>query len=445
MDRTATTGHEADDQSPLSKVKKPALCWVFPRSLEEPTELGRHLVIGREATADVVLPGSEVSRRHAEVWQAGPLFLIRDLGSKNGVYLNGKAVDKAELQPGDVVRIGEWLGVFAWLPTSQRVSFAEQAPSLFGGPGLAFAIAQAKHAAQSGLPIVVEGETGTGKEVFARAIHTFSGRTGPFLAVNCAGYSETIAAAELFGYRKGAFTGADQGHPGHIRAAQGGTLMLDEVIELPQSVQAQLLRVLQEREVLPLGEVRATPIDVRFVAAAQRPLAAAAAENGFRTDLRARLEGLVLCIPPLRERPTDLVPLFLHLLRKAAGDEAPRIDVRFAEALHAHDWPMNVRELSVVVQRLLVLRSGKNTLRVEDLMRVLPEQHDAPPDAQRKKPEPKKVARGRSAKKPYSDEEIEQLVKTLAAEGGNVSRAAAALNMTRQKAYRMLEFAQSRK
>jgi len=184
-------------------------------------------------------------------------------------------VQESPIAPGQILRLGEWIGV-AILVSPDAVDpdpvFDLLAANLAGGPVLGPILEQARKAASSSLPTVILGETGTGKEGLAHAMHEWSGRKGPFVAVNCAALVPTLAEAELFGYRKGAFTGADRASPGFFRAAQGGTLLLDEVTDLPESVQAKFLRALEQREISPLGESVPVPIDVRVLAATQIPL-----------------------------------------------------------------------------------------------------------------------------------------------------------------------------
>ncbi|HZL18447.1 MAG TPA: sigma-54-dependent Fis family transcriptional regulator [Polyangia bacterium] len=210
-------------------------------------------VVGRDESCDTVLLGTEISRGHAEFWVDGPVLAVRDLESLNGVFVNGVRRADAPLLPGDVVRCGEWVGVV--VADQGADLFGEIAPGWFGGSAFRAAVEPARRVAVD-LPIIVQGETGTGKEGAARAFHAWSDRTGPFVAVNCAALPAQLAEAELFGYRKGAFTGADGASPGLFRAANGGTLFLDEVLDLPSAIQPKLLRVLEQREVLPLGETK---------------------------------------------------------------------------------------------------------------------------------------------------------------------------------------------
>jgi two-component system, response regulator FlrC len=342
------------------------------------------------------------------------------------VRVNARGVEQAHLAAGDVVRLGGWVGVV----TTHPGPFVEIAPGLFGGGVLGEALAPLRKAAASDLPVVLEGETGTGKEIVTRALHGWSGRPGPLVAVNCASLPEGLAEAELFGYRRGAFTGADRASPGFFRSAEGGTLLLDEVSDLPMPVQAKLLRVLEQREVQPLGETRAVPIDVRIVVAGQGSLAEAVDERRFRADLLARLEGVTVRLPPLRKRRDDVLPLFSRLLHENTEGRAPAVEADLVERLVVHDWPFNVRELVLLVRRLLVLHGGETTLHA----RHLPERmgdSQPPLEAPARKSAP--AATG------GDNVELPALIVALRAAGGNVARASAMLGITRQRAYRLME------
>jgi transcriptional regulator with PAS, ATPase and Fis domain len=277
--------------------------------------------------------------------------------------VNGRPVSEAQIGVGDVVRLGGWVGVVAASPGA----FAEIAPGLWGGATLLGALEPLRTAAASDLPIVLEGETGTGKELATRALHRWSGRSGPLSAVNCAALPEGLAEGELFGYRRGAFTGADRASAGFFRGAEGGTLLLDEVSDLPLALQAKLLRVLEEREVQPLGEIHPVPIDVRVVVAGQQPLIESVRAGRFRADLLARLDGLTVRLPPLRKRREDVLPLFSRLLEELGQGRVPAMESDFAERLCMHDWPFNVRELVLLAKRLLTLHGSDVTLRAQHL------------------------------------------------------------------------------
>jgi len=234
-------------------------------------------------------------------------------------------------------------------------------------------VALARRVAESDVSVMLTGESGVGKEVFARFIHAHSARrAGPFVALNCAAIPEALLEATLFGYEKGAFTGASDARPGKFEQADTGTLLLDEVTEMPLGLQAKLLRVLQEREVERLGAARGRRVDVRVIATSNRNLRAAVAEGVLREDLYYRLNVFPLHIPPLRERRGDIVPLAEFLIGRHHKDVAtrPRPTPAALARLEAHDWPGNVRELDNVMQRALVLQHGDridvDDIRIED-------------------------------------------------------------------------------
>ena len=405
------------------------LIWVYPNPDILPLRLDTdgESVLGRDGDCQVVLTGKEISRRHAAIrfgQKATPE--IRDLDSRNGIRVNGVSTKSAPLHPGDVLRIGGWIGVVA----NHAGTFAELAPGLWGGGTLAESLAPLRMAAHSDLPIVLEGETGTGKEMVARAIHAWSGRPGPFLGVNCAALPEALAEGEFFGYRKGAFTGADRSSDGLFRGADGGTLLLDEASDLPLPLQAKLLRVLQEREVRPLGETRSVPVDVRILVASQNPLLEAVKEGRFRADLLARLNGMTLRLPPLRQRREDVPGLFSRLLLAANGGKMPAIEADLVERLCSHDWPFNVRELSQLVRQLVVLHAGDPSLHARHLPDCIGVR-----DAVAAVP----VAAPATPPGPGAPITLPMLLGALRAAGGNVTRASVLLGITRQRAYRLME------
>ncbi|HWP67430.1 MAG TPA: sigma-54 dependent transcriptional regulator [Candidatus Limnocylindria bacterium] len=278
--------------------------------------------------------------------------------------------------------------------------------------------------------VLVLGESGTGKELVARTIHERSAlRDGPFVAVNCAGLAETLLDSQLFGHRRGAFTGAVADHDGVFRAASGGTLFLDEVAEIPIGLQAKFLRAIQEREVVPLGSTRAIPVDVRLIAATNRDIEAEVDAGRFRRDLFYRLNVVRIELPPLRARLDDVPVLVEHFVTHYSQQYgvAPKAVTPDALAcLQAYDWPGNVRELQNVVERTFAL-SDADTITLADL------------PASVRRPESRSPAgRPPGARQTLDDTERELIAETLSASGGNKNEAARRLGIDRQRLYRKL-------
>jgi transcriptional regulator with PAS, ATPase and Fis domain len=242
-------------------------------------------------------------------------------------------------------------------------------------PAMRALLALAERAMRSPATVLVTGETGTGKELLARAIHDGSPRReGAFVAVNCAAFPDTLLESELFGHVRGAFTGADREKPGLFEAADGGTLFLDEVGETSPSLQVKLLRALQEREVRPVGGTRARRVDVRVVAATNRTLHGEVARGAFREDLYYRLAVFHLAVPPLRSRPEDVLPLAAHFLDRHGAREGKRgcrLAPEAADLLRLHPWPGNVRELENEMQRALALVEAGDAITIEHLSEPL--------------------------------------------------------------------------
>ena len=280
--------------------------------------------------------------------------------------------------------------------------------------------------AAAAVSVLIVGETGAGKEVLAQRLHALSGRTGPFVAVNCAALAETLLESELFGHEQGAFTGATRAKPGLLEAACGGTVFLDEIGELPAALQPKLLRAIEAREVLRVGAVRPVPIDVRFIAATHRDLPAEVAAHRFRADLYYRLDGITIGVAPLRASPARIVPLALQFIaatRRAAGDALPpKVSAAFRARLEAHAWPGNVRELKAVCSRAAVLSQGG----VVDAAHLILSQATSPGPAAA-------VAETWTSERTSSAQADERarIVAALAACAGNQRRAAAALGISR--------------
>ena len=301
-------------------------------------------------------------------------------------------------------------------------------PLIAESPAMQRVLALVAQVAPTDATVLITGETGTGKELIARRIHTLSPRReAPFIAVNCAAIPEHLLESELFGYEKGAFTGATRRKPGRFELADGGTLFLDEVAELTPAAQAKLLRVLQEREVERLGGTRPIAVDTRVVAATNQDLAAQVRARKFREDLYYRLNVVTLALPPLRERAEDILPLAAHFLAAHARQLGKRLDGLSADAsslLRTYPWPGNVRELEHAVQRAAILARGPE-VSAADL--ALPSGNGAP---------------GSLAVPPenttLADLERHWILGTLERCGGNQREAAARLGIDRSTLYRKL-------
>ncbi|MEO8905976.1 MAG: sigma 54-interacting transcriptional regulator [Polyangiaceae bacterium] len=426
MRRADTTRRESDSVSPTARPLL-WLVWAFPSGIEA-VPVAHEQLIGRDSDCRFSLRGGGVSRRHVEIQRQGPIFALSDLNSTNGTFLNGKRVQHAAIAPGSVLRVGEHIGIFVE-SSCQPGGFREIASDMFGGHELAGSLNAALAAAPSKLPIVIVGATGTGKERVARAIHESSGRKGRFHAINCAALPPDLAEAELFGYRKGAFTGAERAATGHFRAADRGTLFLDELADLPLSLQAKLLRALEEGAVTPLGETDPVSIDVRVIAASQRPLTEFVAAKQFRADLHARLAGLTVALSALRERPLDVSYLFQHFIERYSGGRPPAVDSKLVECLCLYDWPGNVRELEQLARRLLAVHGSEAILKRPFL----------PPEILAGMPCPSEFSAACTSEFPQRrDHDLHQLISALKQVGGTVSTAANLVGISRQRAYRLL-------
>ena len=334
--------------------------------------LGDSTTIGREPDNTLSVPEAAVSRYHAKVERVPGGHTLRDNGSTNGTMVNGVRITEQLLRDHDVVRVGDSLyryaqrAVLAYgayridgtvIETSRPVHHHIKS-ALTGGCQIDVLLDRVDKIAKAQLACVIAGESGTGKELLAKTIHEASERKGPFQAINCAALPANLIESELFGYRKGAFTGANQDKQGLVRAAHLGTLFLDEIGDMPLEAQAKLLRVLQEREVLPIGATTPERVDVRVVAATHRDLEVEVATGRFRGDLHARLREFAVRLPPLRERREDLYPLTLLFLRRAARADAA-VTLPFMLALAHYAWPYNVRELESAIKLAVALSDGR--------------------------------------------------------------------------------------
>jgi hypothetical protein len=396
---------------------------VFGRGKERDAHLTDS---GGRTVLEVVIPDPRMSSRHARLERGLGHWTIEDEGSKNGTLLNGATVRRAKVADGDLLALGYTLFTFRHaLPVvgpDQVVDAAGLAPA---APGLATLVpelerdlARLVQIAPSTVTVMLGGETGTGKEIMARAVHRLSGRPGELVAVNCGGLPVDLVESQLFGHKKGAFSGAVDDQLGLVRAADHGTLLLDEIGDLPLASQAAFLRFLQEREVVPVGSSRPIKVDVRLVSATHRDLDAMVARGEFRADLLARISGFSLELPPLRDRREDLGILIGVLLARLAGPDASRVSLseEAARALFRHDWPHNIRELEKVLGSALIL-AGEQPIALEHLGAAVREQPDDGDPGELKA----------------------RLVHLLGQHGGNVSAVARAMGKARMQIHRWIK------
>ncbi len=419
-----------------------------------------HLGRGSERRAErtateltVRVPDRWMSSKHARIENSFGRWVLVDTDSKNGSAVNGQPTRRAVLADGDVVELGHTLFLFL-----ERVPMhdddaldvdlgADLAATPAGAtepggadaqrglvtlvPEYARELTRLREVACSEISLLIEGESGTGKEVLARAVHAVSGRPGPFVGVNCGALPANLVESELFGYKKGAFSGAAADQLGLVRAADGGTLFLDEIGDLPAASQAALLRVLQEREVMPIGGTRPVAVDLRVIAATHRDLDEMIAAQQFRHDLFARLAGFRIEVPPLSERRAD-VGLLIGLLHRrifnASGPASaphPGFDVEAARMLLRYPWPLNVRELEQALATSAVLAKG-GEVTSEHL------------------PEHVRVGRAPGAPRPVvlsdaDQKQRDELVASLREHHGNISAVARALGKDRKQIQRWVK------
>jgi two-component system, NtrC family, response regulator AtoC len=328
---------------------------------------GTEVVIGRDPTCSLRIDHPSVSRRHAAVrWVDVPS--ITDLGSKNGTRIGElvlRSGESAPLPPGTVALVGTiavtvqgMQAVATTGPAKTRVPLPDADHDLVLEGFLRETDALLERIAGSSLSVLLLGETGVGKDAIAEHIHRLSARRrGPLLRLSCAALSESLLESELFGHEQGAFTGAARRRVGLLESADGGTVFLDEVGELPKATQVKLLRVLEDRRITRVGGTDARRIDVRFVSATNRDLTVEMSKGSFREDLYFRLGGVTLQVPPLRQRRDEILPLARAFLRRS-GNGKRELAEDACDLLRRYDWPGNVRELRNVIERSAVLANG---------------------------------------------------------------------------------------
>jgi transcriptional regulator with PAS, ATPase and Fis domain len=415
------------------------------------------IVLGRSEKSDLRIDDPSITRRHARL-HLGERMEIEDLGSVNGTRVRNERIEPGRRVPvfrGEAFRLGAALLVIHAVdetaapagPISEEVATRREDPTVTGHASGERARARIVHdptmhelytlvdrIAVGSINVLIFGETGVGKELVAERVHEQSRRRArPFLRLNCAAVAESLLEAELFGYERGAFTGATQAKPGLLEAVDGGTLFLDEVGEMPLALQAKMLRALESQQVLRVGALAPRSVDVRFVAATNRDLEERVRLALFREDLYFRLNGALVVVPPLRERVSEIEPLATEFIRATCVDlrrPVPTLTRESLLVLQAYSWPGNVRELKNFVERAVLVASGDEVLPEHfpiqrmastlPLRRIGPE--SLPPSAP---PTPPAFA------PPVADPERERILAVLAECGGNQSRAAKALGISR--------------
>lgn len=377
------------------------------------------------------LPGTTISKAQARLTRSGAAWTLEDAASRNGSYLNGKRVSRATLRDGDLIELGSvFLRYRSGLPSSPAAATDLDLPTPQTAgmhtlvPSLADELSALARIARVSIPVLLLGESGTGKEVLAHALHLLSGRAGPLVAVNCGALTASLLEGQLFGHQKGAFTGAIRDEPGYVRRADGGTLFLDEVGDLPPPAQAALLRVLEAREVTPVGGTVPQKVDLRIVAATHKPLEKMVLRGEFRIDLLARLSGHQHTLTPLRERIEDMGVVVGALLRSSEvpGASALGLSMPAGRWLLSQRWALNVRELSQVLRVAAALADGPRIERAHLLERSM---GFLPP------PQEESVAK--------PEELRERLVALLDKHNGNISSVARDMGKARVQIHRWMQ------
>jgi transcriptional regulator with PAS, ATPase and Fis domain len=410
------------------------------------TVIGRSELRGVErdpadaSSLKINLVDSWMSSAHVQLKYLMGRWVIEDLDSKNGTRLNGALVKRAPLSDGDILEMGHSFFVFRSEmqlgPHPTAISSSSELDPVFPGQptlvsALASQLAELGPIARSLVSVLIRGETGTGKELMARGVHQLSARPGAFVAVNCAAIPETLLEAELFGYQKGAFSGAGHGHVGLIRSADRGTLFLDEIGDLPSHSQVSLLRVLQEHQVVPLGETRPVPVDVRLCTATHRDIEHLLATQQIREDFFGRVAGFTVHLPPLRQRREDLGLIIASLLRRLVPHDPQKVifERRAARVLFLYDWPRNIRELEKYLEAAVAL-AEEGTIDFQHLPAAVRAAGSRPSGAEA----PAEAA----ASSPKRQPEREKLIELLLQHHGNISAVARTLGTSRIQVRRWL-------
>ena len=403
-----------------------------------PAFLGKRVAVQTEASVDLgrdenclgegALSEPRISRAHARVWVTGDgAIKVEDKGSRNGTFLNGEKVEQADMSAGDVLRLGNVLILIHRCPAVYSIPAH---PSLIGvSYAMSEVVADIGRVARHNTTVLIHGETGTGKELVSRAIHDDSERTGAFKAINCGGMTDTLLQSELFGHVRGAFSGAERDREGLIEAANDGTLFLDEIGDASPALQVSLLRFLQEGEVRRIGGNQSRKVNTRIIAASHRRLDKMVEEGTFREDLYARLSRWEIHLPPLRDRLEDVPHLVQFFLKEQQG-EAPQQHHSLSLLLTRYDWPRNVRELEMAVERAVIESNGESPIPVTPAVARLLKPRD---EAKGETPSTATSSGRGDTKKMRNRASLEGLLRK---HGGNVRLVSQELGVARNTLYR---------
>jgi len=427
----------------------------------------KEIRIGRGHEADLQLPDRSVSRIHARIYRVGNRYFLADLGSRNGTHANGKRVTQLPLDDGQVFQVGPYRIHFLWpegpsstgeeptvapgtapvspaasspaapatQPSSRRPASspnAEAAPfgMVGGSPPMRKLAETVRRVGPSDAAVLIEGETGSGKELVARGLHDISDRRDrTFIVVNCGAISPELIESELFGHERGSFTGATTQRRGAFELAHNGTIFLDEIGELPYTLQPKLLRALEQKEIKRVGGNETLPADARVLAATNRNLKEEVAKKAFREDLYFRVGAIRVAVPPLRDRREDIAPLSRHFLAALcvrSPRPLPSLSPAALDALVSHDWPGNVRELRNAIQRAVVM-AEENELSAADFS-FLRESSNSSSDTEA----PEGLTRWEQA-------ERTNILAELSRQGGNKTRTARVLGIAKSTLFEKLK------
>jgi len=444
LDHTARTRLTRDDQRAIHLRQCKLVVLKGSQRGREFNVASDVIRIGKAEGNDLVLTEDTVSRVHCEILRDARGYLLRDLQSTNGTFLDGAEVREAYVRAGSVITVGTIQIKFQ--PFEERIEILpSEAESLGSLVGRALIMREIfgllERVSPTEATVLLEGETGTGKDLVARTIHSLSRRKdGPFVVVDCGAVASTLIESELFGHEKGAYTGATATRQGAFELANGGTIFLDEMGELSLDLQPKLLRVLEQREIRRVGGNRTMRVDIRVIAATKKDLKQEVQKGKFREDLFFRLSVVPIYIPPLRQRKEDIPLLVEEFGRKLAPQGGIDIPPEALDSLMAHDWPGNVRELRNVLERGIYLSKqlGADAFKLVNISGLGPGRHGGNDGGVQVEFNPGESYRVN--KERWNDEfEKRYLQWLLQRAEGNISKAAREADMDRKYLHKLIK------